>query len=96
MGEQPVLDLVPLRGARRHAADHDLKAGLGGQGGKSEWPELVGKKSAHAKSVIEQERPDLTVTVIPYGAAVTMDLREDRVRIFENQRHRVSHTPVIG
>lgn len=32
VGEQPVLDVVPLRGARRHVADRDVRACLGGRG----------------------------------------------------------------
>jgi hypothetical protein len=33
-GEQPVLDLVPLAGARREVADGDRQPGLGGQRGE--------------------------------------------------------------
>jgi hypothetical protein len=38
VGEQPVLDLVPLGGAGREVADRDLQPGLGGERGQFGLP----------------------------------------------------------
>lgn len=38
VGEEPVLDLVPLRRARRQVADRDDQPGFRGQTGEVEFP----------------------------------------------------------
>eukprot|EP00747_Dinoflagellata_sp_TGD_P212046 gnl/TRDRNA2_/TRDRNA2_85183_c0_seq2.p1 gnl/TRDRNA2_/TRDRNA2_85183_c0~~gnl/TRDRNA2_/TRDRNA2_85183_c0_seq2.p1 ORF type:complete len:241 (-),score=58.78 gnl/TRDRNA2_/TRDRNA2_85183_c0_seq2:384-1052(-) len=51
--------------------------------GKQSWPELVGTAGEAAVATIRAERPDLAeVLTVPEDAMVTMDWREDRVRVF--------------
>merc|ERR1711871_1738278 len=74
-------------------------ASKGGSGGptKNQWPEFVGKSGADAVSAIRDERKDLsTVETLPDGAMVTMDFREDRVRIFVKADGTVAHPPCVG
>jgi hypothetical protein len=66
------------------------------QSTKTSWPELVGTRGTYAQRVINSERPDLTVQIVKYGQMVTMDYREDRVRIYLNQSGKVGSTPTIG
>jgi hypothetical protein len=65
--------------------------------GKTNWPELVGRKLRDAVVVIKQELPrGALVQVLPQGAMVTMDYRLDRVRVFVSEDDRVSAPPMIG
>mmetsp|Transcript_4695 Transcript_4695/g.9626 ORF Transcript_4695/g.9626 Transcript_4695/m.9626 type:complete len:102 (-) Transcript_4695:145-450(-) len=61
-----------------------------------EWPSLKGAKSDYAKVVITDERPDVNVFVVPKDAMVTMDFREDRVRLFVDKDEKVVRVPRIG
>ncbi|KAK2143068.1 hypothetical protein LSH36_881g03000 [Paralvinella palmiformis] len=64
---------------------------------KTKWPELVGKDGNEAKEIIEKERPDLKqVHIIPINSPVTMDFRQDRVRIVTNQDGTVAVPPCVG
>jgi hypothetical protein len=46
---------------------------------------------------IRSQRPDIkTVEVLPAGAMVTMDFREDRVRIFAAADGTVASEPAVG
>ena len=60
-------------GARMSAAPP-----VGEERDKAEWPELLGRPAREARIVIETERPELTVQVVPPGSAATMDYRSDR------------------
>ena len=46
------------------------------------WPELVGKSGEDAKKEIETTPGIKLVQVLPVDSMVTMDYREDRVRVF--------------
>ncbi|MGA5638572.1 serine protease inhibitor [Streptomyces cinereoruber] len=70
------------------AADH--------AGTRTQWPETLGLPKAWAEKVILRDRPDLEIEHIPEGALVTMDYREDRVRIVHNALGLVSQVPAIG
>jgi hypothetical protein len=63
---------------------------------KSSWPELVGLSGDAAKTRLEQERPGMEVQVVPDGSMVTMDYREDRVRIYTDGQGQVVKAPRIG
>jgi len=64
---------------------------------KTEWPELVGQAGDAAEAAIRKERPDLAaVESLPEDAMVTMDFREDRVRVFVNADGTVARPPKIG
>ncbi len=49
--------------------------------GKQEWPELVGAQANEAQRVIEEENPNVSVSVMPKGSLATTDHRCDRVRV---------------
>jgi hypothetical protein len=77
-----------------------------------EWPHLKGTQADYAKVEISNDRPDVKVYVVPkvrtvlqytftfsdvsQGAMVTMDFREDRVRIFVDDSNKVVRVPRIG
>lgn len=64
---------------------------------RTEWPELVGMNAELAKQTILSQNPDLNVEIIPSGSMVTMDWREDRVRIYYNETNNVvDSVPTIG
>lgn len=62
---------------------------------KTTWPELVGENGEAAKATIMQQT-GITVHVIPDGSMMTMDYREDRVRIFVDTDGNVVRAPRIG
>ena len=76
--------------------------GAGADGGaaaarKSAWPELVGAAGDAAVAAIRAERPDLVdVEAVGADAMVTMDYREDRVRVFVADDGTVSKAPSVG
>jgi hypothetical protein len=64
---------------------------------KKEWPELVGQSGEDAVAKIKEERPDLAeVASMPDDAMMTMDFREDRVRVMVNGEGKVSSPPRCG
>ncbi|ESP02199.1 hypothetical protein LOTGIDRAFT_230585 [Lottia gigantea] len=63
---------------------------------KTEWPELVGLPAQEAEAKIKEENSNLTVHILPELSPVTMDYREDRVRIFTNAENKVSQVPRTG
>ena len=64
---------------------------------KTSWPELVGKTATEAKTIIEAEsNQKLHVQIIPQDSMVTCDYRLDRVRIFEDEDHKVARPPMVG
>ena len=63
------------------------------------WPALVGTDGEAAIATIRAQRPDLpakNVQAVPQGAMVTMDFREDRVRVFVEEDGKVARAPRIG
>eukprot|EP00539_Tryblionella_compressa_P015231 CAMPEP_0178835808 /NCGR_PEP_ID=MMETSP0746-20121128/11830_1 /TAXON_ID=913974 /ORGANISM="Nitzschia punctata, Strain CCMP561" /LENGTH=67 /DNA_ID=CAMNT_0020498419 /DNA_START=196 /DNA_END=399 /DNA_ORIENTATION=- len=62
----------------------------------SSFPELTGLPGEEAKAKIEKEYPSLLVQVIPEDSMVTMDYREDRVRIFVDASGKVARDPRPG
>ena len=67
------------------------------QASKKAWPELVGKKGEEAVAIIKAERPDLAeVSAMSDDMMMTMDFREDRVRVMCNAEGNVSSPPKTG
>ena len=65
--------------------------------GKSSWPELVGRDAEEAVKIIQQENPSLDVILMPRGQNfATLDYRENRVRVFNDNNGNVSSVPRIG
>ncbi|MFE5731966.1 serine protease inhibitor [Streptomyces sp. NPDC056528] len=81
-----VLDATALPGARTTDP----------AGTKTRWPETLGLPKAWAEKVILRDRPDLEIVHVPEGALVTMDYRENRVRIVHNPFGLVTQVPTIG
>jgi len=65
-------------------------------GGKQTWPELVGKPYAEAEAVIKRDAPELKVSKVKPGSMMTMDYREDRVRVFVDNDDKVEKAPSLG
>jgi hypothetical protein len=63
---------------------------------RTEFPEVVGMTGEAAKATLISEFPTMAVQVVPYGSMVTMDYREDRIRIRLDENGMVSKTPRIG
>ncbi|XP_076467852.1 uncharacterized protein LOC143298782 [Babylonia areolata] len=63
---------------------------------KTQWPELKGKTYSEAEAAITNDNPNLQVFKVPDGAPVTMDYRQDRVRVFVNDQDVVVSVPMTG
>lgn len=61
-----------------------------------DWPGLVGHPGAEAKAQLEKELPDMTVQLVEFGMMVTMDYREDRIRIYLDEEGNVMKPPRVG
>ena len=63
---------------------------------KHEWPEAVGLDVEAAKVIILNNDPNASVEFVPEGSMVTMDFREDRVRIYHDGANKVVGVPRRG
>ncbi|GMI49548.1 hypothetical protein ScalyP_jg101 [Parmales sp. scaly parma] len=64
---------------------------------KNSWPELVGMVGMVSVDTIKNQRPDLkTVVIVQEGMMMTMDWREDRVRVTVDKEGRVKKPPATG
>lgn len=62
-----------------------------------QWPELLGKTGEEAKEVILKSGAGVKdVQILPEDSMVTMDFREDRVRIFVDTNGIVVRVPTVG
>lgn len=61
-----------------------------------EWAEMVGKTGEEVQAVIQKQNPKMNVVIVPEGHGVTMDYRQDRVRIYTNVEGKVDRIPRIG
>ncbi|PVD34972.1 hypothetical protein C0Q70_06253 [Pomacea canaliculata] len=64
--------------------------------GKTEWPELQGKKYDEAEKVIKEENPSLEIQKVLPGQPMSRDFRPSRVRILVDEDDVVTRTPSIG
>lgn len=62
------------------------------------WPDkdLVGMTGDEAKVAVLAGDSSLFIQIVPHDAMVTMDFREDRVRIFVFDDGKVARQPMIG
>uniref|UniRef100_A0A8R7NWM6 Subtilisin-chymotrypsin inhibitor-2A n=1 Tax=Triticum urartu TaxID=4572 RepID=A0A8R7NWM6_TRIUA len=71
--------------------------GTGDHNQKTEWPELVGKSVEEAKKVILQDdKLEAWIVVLPVGTIVTMEYRIYRVRLFVDRLDTVAQVPRVG
>jgi len=63
---------------------------------EAEWGQLVGDNGEAAKAVIECADGVRQCVVVPEGSMVTMDWREDRVRVFVDANSNVVRAPCRG
>ncbi|KAJ0028095.1 hypothetical protein Pint_35372 [Pistacia integerrima] len=63
---------------------------------KTTWPELVGLTADEAEKKIKEERPVVQVQVVPPNNFVTMDFRQNRVRLYVDSSGKVDRAPRIG
>lgn len=66
------------------------------QAGKTSWPELVGRNVDEAVQIIRQENSSLNVIKTPQNSIVTMDFRQDRVRVYYTATNSVVNAPHVG
>ncbi|KAJ9543574.1 hypothetical protein OSB04_023281 [Centaurea solstitialis] len=64
--------------------------------GKSEWPELVGRRGDVAVQTIERENSLVDAMLTPVGSPVTGDFLCNRVRVRVNRSGIVVQIPEIG
>ncbi|XP_015167390.1 proteinase inhibitor 1-like [Solanum tuberosum] len=65
--------------------------------GKLRWPELIGVPAQYAKGIIEKENSLISnVHILLNGSPITLDIRCDRVRLFDNILGYVVDMPVVG
>lgn len=61
------------------------------------WPHLVGKTGPEAVAIIKAEVPEnFKVHIVPENGMVTMDINDQRVRVFVNSEGIVSIAPRVG
>ena len=63
---------------------------------KHAWPDLVGLSVEAAAAAIRAERANVQPEAVPEDAMVTMDHREDRVRLWVDASGVVSRIPKVG
>jgi len=91
--KKPCLPDVPLRGAVLHKQEAGMvPLALH----EARWPELIDRNGEEASKIVGQCPGVRTVGIVPKGSMVTMDFREDRVRIFVDQEGRVCTAPRRG
>jgi hypothetical protein len=67
-----------------------------GDGGKSSWPELVGRHPVDAVAVIKSQRDDVLIKLLGAGDAQPPDFDAHRVCLFLDGNLTVVRTPVVG
>ena len=88
--------------AEDEATAASKKSGAGDDNGTNKrWPDkdLVGLAGEEAKAAVLVGKSELSaenVHILPHDAMVTMDYREDRVRIFVKEDGTVARQPMIG
>lgn len=63
---------------------------------KREWPELVGLTGEEAEKKIKEEKAGAHVQLVQSSCFLTMDYREDRVRVYLDESGKVERPPRIG
>ncbi|CAA7057362.1 unnamed protein product [Microthlaspi erraticum] len=67
-----------------------------GEGIKSSWPELVGRRGEEAKEIIERENTKVTARIISENAIVLTVVICDNVYVRVNDHGIVTRTPSVG
>ncbi|KAL1191313.1 Proteinase inhibitor [Cardamine amara subsp. amara] len=67
-----------------------------GEGMKSSWPELVGRRGEEAKEIIERENTKVTAQIISEDAVVLTVIICDNVYVRVNDYGIVTQTPSVG
>lgn len=65
-------------------------------GAKTTWPELVGLTAEEAERKIKEDFPRAEIQVILPDCFVTMDFKQDRVRLYVDGFGKVARIPRIG
>jgi hypothetical protein len=66
------------------------------EAGRTSWPELSGMPGGEVEITLKASHPDWKIEIIPDGSMVTMDYREDRVRIWIDEDGKVARAPTVG
>ncbi|CAN6909455.1 unnamed protein product, partial [Brassica oleracea] len=67
-----------------------------GEGMKSSWPELVGKRGEEAKDIIDRENTKVKAEIISEDAIVLAVVVCERVYVRVNDCGIVTQTPFVG
>ncbi|UJR21398.1 hypothetical protein I4U23_024488 [Adineta vaga] len=63
---------------------------------KTAWPEMVGKEGSYVVEHIKEQTGFTQVFTVPRNSPMTMDFRNDRVRVAVDEKGIVSETPRIA
>jgi hypothetical protein len=63
---------------------------------KTTWPELVGLTAEEAERKIKDEKPGAQIQVVQPDCFVTMDFRQNRVRLHVDSLGKIERAPRIG
>ncbi|EOA14303.1 hypothetical protein CARUB_v10027472mg [Capsella rubella] len=74
----------------------DVCPDTAGEGMKSSWPELVGRRGDEAKEIIDRENTKVTAKIISENAIVLAVIVCDRVYVRVNDYGIVTQTPSVG
>ncbi|CAH8387327.1 unnamed protein product [Eruca vesicaria subsp. sativa] len=77
-------------------SDSDVCPDTAGEGMKSSWPELVGKRGEEAKEIIDRENTKVKAKIISEGAIIFPVIVCERVYVFVNDCGIVTKTPSVG
>jgi ABC-type glycerol-3-phosphate transport system substrate-binding protein len=91
-----LLLLIVTAASATSSTEQGIKSATSTMTQPNSFPELVGLPGEEAKADLEKKYPNLSVVVVPDGSPVTMDYRDDRVRIFINDEGKVGYPPRIG
>ena len=80
-----------------YTTEQQARLNVNENGKKIKWPELEGKDGEEAVATIKSQRPDLNqVVTMKSGSMMTMDMREDRVRVMVDDDGKVVGAARIG
>ncbi|KAJ9185243.1 hypothetical protein P3X46_004900 [Hevea brasiliensis] len=63
---------------------------------KTTWPDLVGLMAEEAERKIKEDFPRAQIQVVQPDCFVTMDFKQDRVRLYVDSSGKVARIPKIG
>ncbi|CAF0876515.1 unnamed protein product [Adineta ricciae] len=94
--KNPITQDIPVVRVSQDEIDTAKKVTSNDDAKQTSWPEMVGKEGSYAVQYIKEKTGLTNVFTIGQNSAMTMDYRQDRVRIPVDDNGIVSRTPIIA